>query len=286
MIAVAVIAGVLPAALARVQHGTTVTPDGQFYLAMGRGESVPRPYSLRTVANYLRHWEGVTIVAFIVTVVGLYWWASTMYDPTTATVACGLYGALPSTRRLLVWPVLLDALTQACIIAIAVLALYSPLLALFAAVCCMVVHERVPVWGAFMVWVTAGWVALPLFAVAVAYVIYKARHEAMDTHPMEHSVDWLRDPVGTCIAHHKVHLHDWRMWLLPWGAALVWMLKPTPEAMAATALSYGSLIVSMDRVRTYQAAPFVVVAAAACVLPPELAMPAIVATSFIPDKVV
>lgn len=286
MIAVAVIAGALPAVLTRAQRGKTVTPDGKFYEAMGRGEIVPRPYALRSIAKVIPHWEGVTIVAFVVTIIGLYWWASAMYDSTTATIACGLYGALPSTRRLLVWPVLLDALSQACIVAVAVLSLYNPLAALLLALCCMVVHERVPVWGALMVYATAGLVWLPLFAVAIAYVIHKSREEACEGHPLEHTVDWLRDPVKTCLANHLPHAHDWRMWILPWGASLAWMMKPTTEAMLATALSYASLLVSMDRVRTYQAAPFIVVCCAAVVIPPELAMPAIVATSFIPDKVI
>lgn len=286
MIAVAIIAGLAPAAVTRWQHGSTVTPDGKIYQAMGAGVVVPRPYSLRTFAGFPHHWDALTVVSLIITVVSLYMWANAQYGPTTAVTTCALWGALPSTRRMLTWPVLMDAPSQAVIIGASVVAMWNLPLALAIGIAGHIVHERTVLWVPLMAWATTGeWVA-PLIAAVLGMMIYKLRHRATEAHPEEQTVAWLRDPIRTCIANHKAVASDWRVWILPWGAVMAWTMQPTVQTIAAAVLSYGSLLMSMDRVRQYQAVPFILCLGAALCLPAWSVVPACLATSFIPDKVV
>jgi len=53
MIVAAVIVGAIPAVVTRLRRGYAVTPDGLQYAAMGRGESAPRPYELRSIAKWI-----------------------------------------------------------------------------------------------------------------------------------------------------------------------------------------------------------------------------------------
>lgn len=286
MILAAVILALLPALVTRWQRGAVVTPDGAFYSAMGRGEVVPRPYSLRIVARWVRNWDAVTFASLVTTAVGLYVWASALYDSTTGVIACALWGALPATRRLASWTTLVDAISQAALMVSAVVALWSPWAAVMAVVASQIAHERSFLYGPLLIWVTSHNAPAAVFALMLGFVVLMIRREAVARHPDEHTVPWLAKPFQYSMAEHRKIAHDWKTWLLPWGAVWAWLMQPTIEGVLAFVVAYAGLAVSVDRVRTYQAAPFVLVLMAAVAIPYEFAFIGYLITCYIPDTVV
>lgn len=284
MIFVAIILALLPAALNRWQRGSVVTPDGEFYLAMGRGEFVPRPYSLRSVARLVNNWDAMSLAAMFTTAVGLYVWASALHGSTIGVITCAFWGALPATRRLGSWTTLVDHLSQAAIILAGLVSLWSPWLALPIVLAGQLTHERIVLYGPLMMWVTTGDMAAPVFALATSYVLFKAREESKPYHNMESEIEWLREPLRYATEQHKQVAHDWTIWLAPWGVVWAWLLAPTAYAVAALLVAYGSLALSVDRVRTMQAAPFVLCLSAAVAIPLEFAFIGYLITLFIPDR--
>lgn len=284
MMIAAIILAVLPAAVTRWQRGDVVTPDGAFYLAMGRGDFVPRPYSLRSVAKYISNWPVVSLASLAMTAVGLYLWAAALYGSTAGMITAALWGALPATRRLGSWTTLVDATSQLTIIASGLLALWSPWAAAMAVVASQIAHERSFLYGPLMIWVTSHNAPAAVMALVAGFILLQLRRESKPTHPDEVRVPWLADPRAYCLAEHRKVAHDWRIWVLPWGAVWAWLMQPTTEAVLAFIIAMASLTVSVDRVRTMQAAPFVLCAAAAVALPYEFAFIGYLITCFIPDS--
>lgn len=284
MIVVATILALLPAAITRWQQGSVVTPDGRFYLAMGRGEFVPRPYSLRSIARWVSNWEAVSITSMVITAIGLYVWASALHGSMIGVITCAFWGALPATRRLASWTTLVDHASQLSIILAGIASLWSPWLALPIVLAGQIAHERIALYGPLMMWVTSGDIAAPVVCLIASYVAYTVRYEAKAYHPMEREIEWLREPFRYSVEQHRQAAHDWTIWLMPWGIVWAWLLAPSWHAIVAVLIAYGSLAVSVDRVRTMQAAPFVLCLCAALALPLEFAFLGYVITLFIPDR--
>jgi hypothetical protein len=165
---------------------------------------------------------------------------------------------------------------------VGLVAIYSPVFAGFILAFLMVVHERSIVHAAlFHWWITdTYWAALPMLA---GLVFYAFAYRNAPSHPNEQTIDYLRSPIRSAIASHRKVMFDGRYWLLPWGASLAWMLSPTWQLGLLFVASYVPCIVSIDRVRTYQANPYPFVIASVAILPVEWWIPAYVVTLFIPD---
>jgi len=295
MIVAAVIAGIAPAIANRVASGMFVTPDGHRYASMGRGEKQPRPFSLRLVAKWMppttEAWDAVTFGSLILSVGALYFVALHMtQDVNIATGVCALYGALPYTRRLLVWPVLTDALSL-CVVSMAgLLAVYASDSIPFVALCLLVffgqyVHERATVHAALFAWFVSGslfW----FIPMGLGLVWYLMRSKTGPKHEDETAIDYLAHPFKTAWATHRKALFDYRLWLLPWGASLAWLLSPTWQLGLIAMASYAPCAMTVDRVRVYQANPFPFVIASCMVLPVEWWLPAYIFTLFISDGAV
>ena len=287
MIVGAIIVGMMPAVAMRLSLGATVTPDGMNYGAMGNGHAVPRPYSLRTVAKWIpptvNAWTVVTASSLALSVVALYYCTVhvTASEPM-ALFACALWGALPYTRRLLVWPWLLDAMSIAAIGIVGLVAIHAPFFAVFMVGFLVVIHERSMVHAAiFHWWITDTYWSL--FAVLAGAIFYAYSYRAQKPHELETTIDYLAHPLRTALASHRKVILDGRYWLLPWGASLAWMLSPTWQLGVVFVASYVPCVVSMDRVRTYQSNAFPFIIASVVALPVEWWLPAYVVTLFIPD---
>jgi len=287
MIVGAVIAGLAPAIVARLATGKNIqTPDQRVYLAMGRGDIVPRPYVLRSFGNVIRderYGEVITWASMAFVAVGLYL-VSAMVIPSRALAVVALWGALPSTRRMLQWPCLLDAVSQAVIVGALLLLAVNPYASAGLLFLGMFIHERIPVWGAIVAlgfgmewWLCA-------IVIGAAGVVYVVRYKLTKPHPAETEVAWLRSPFKAAWEAHKPTLWHWQRWALPWGAAAFWLVNPNPWLILCAAVAYGSCLVSIDRVRTYQAVPFPFIMASVAFMPEWIIWPSIIATAFIHDR--
>ena len=290
MIVGAIIAGIAPAVASRMQHGYTVTPDGYYYAAMGRGTNVPRPYRMRVVAKWLppttEAWTLVSTASLVFSVAAVY--LLTVHhtnDPMKGFYASALFGALPYTRRLLVWPVLTDAMAIAGIGLVGIVALYSPILAVAICAALVVVHERSVVHAALLHWwiTDTYWAALAIGVLALVVTTYRlnAKDDEFKGHP-----EWLQHPMRSALAHHRKVWTNASVWLLPWGACLAWLAAPTLSLAFLFIASYVPLVVSMDRVRTYMANPYPFLIASAAVTPPEFWIPLYILTFSITDGAV
>ena len=292
MIIGAIIAGIAPAIAQRIATGSVVTPDGHRYASMGRGEKQPRPFSLRCVATWLppttEAWDIASLSGVLMSTIAVYFITLEMTcTENTAMFASALWGAMPYTRRLLVWPVLTDSLSLGLIAVTGLLALHADNWFVVVAVSALIiggqyVHERVTVHASVLAWFVTG-SFLWFIPMALGLWWYFVRYQTQDAHEEETTTDYLVSPMKTAIAHHRQVLFNASVWLLPWGASLAWLLSPSWQLGVVALASYAPCLVSIDRVRTYQANPFPFVIASCMVLPVEWWLPAYLFTLFISD---
>jgi len=270
MIVAAVIVGAIPAVVTRLRRGYTVTPDGLQYAAMGRGESAPRPYELRSIAKWIPPTtEALTVVSsagLLLSLIGLYVGTYPITgDDFAAFMACAMWGALPYTRRLLVWPVLTDAMSIGCVGLAGILATQNPnflgvITLTFLILASQVIHERVTVHAALLAWFVTGSL-LPFVPMVLGMAVYAVRYYSLPIHEQESTVPYLANPFGAWAEHRKAGV-SFAVWLLPWGTLLAAALYPSWQLGVVALASYAPLAVSVDRVRCYQANPYPFVIAA------------------------
>lgn len=238
-------------------HSTTVTPDGQFYLAMGRGQVVPRPYAFREVPRLLTSvmaWRVLHFASYVTALATLHTAAERLHvDGTFCALAIM---ALPAYRQSVVWPVLLDMPILAVAGLAAAFCTPYPTIGLIITILSALVHERAPVWCAVY---SAIFLPLPM---ALAFFVTAGIGSALwvalckEEHITNTGVDWLDKPLAAALAKHRGTLNDWRVWCRPLGASLLGIATASPWVVCGLAVGYGGCLLAQDRARIYSYAAF------------------------------
>lgn len=228
-----------------------MTPDGQYYGHMGAGFHVPRPYSLRTLARLIpptgKAWNVVMFVSLAVIAVCVAIMATAKGLNPVLCLAC--IGLLPWMRNAVSMPVLLDLpqLATACLIA-AIAPHVGVWIGLFV-VASVVVKEKTPLWSAlYALMFTAEYLSLGL-GVALAGAITAVQYATAKPHPDESKTEWLKNPIKTAIAHHLPTVHNYKVWLSPWGGLVVGLATYDWHVWLVMAMAYGQCLFAMDRTR-------------------------------------
>ena len=234
-----------------VYFGTSVTPDGGYYLAAGRGAHVPRPYALRLVAKILPNvmaWRLVHMFSYAVLAIMSHLYAEA-HGVNGTLVATALL-CLPTLRQAVSWPVLLDVPSLAWIATAAVCGANSPILGVAMIAFGILVHERASAWSALYLLGSIDW-AFILAALMFAYMIWLHLHEVSTPHPDEQRIGWLRNPMRAAIAKHKHTVNSWRVWLLPYGASVLGIVWGHPLVIVAMLFGYANCMAAQDRARVF-----------------------------------
>ena len=230
---------------------SVVTPDGEYYLAMGRGAHVPRPYALRSIAQLLPNimsWRVLHAVSYLWLAIMSHTFAE-MHGADGTAVAIGVL-CLPTLRQSVGWPVLLDVPMLAYIATAAVYGSESTLVACIMIGLAPIIHERAAIWSALYLCTSVH----PVFIVAsllVSGMMYAQLYFMQQSHHDEHSIDWLRNPIKAALAKHIPTLNDWRVWVLPWGASIIGLAWDNVLVYAAMIVGYAGCIAAQDRARIY-----------------------------------
>jgi hypothetical protein len=248
MILTATIASVLYIFGLGIRH-TVVTPDGGYYLAMGRGAHVPRPYSLRGLAGLLPNimsWRVLHMVSYMVLALTSHVFAERHGVDGTAVAIAVL--CLPTIRQSIAWPVLLDVPMLAYIGCAAVFGSESMLVGMFMIGIAPVIHERAALWCAVYLAGSMHWFLI-LIALVLAGITYAHFYLSTQPHPDETAVEWLRHPIKAAVAKHRATLETWQVWVLPWGASVIGLFWDNAQLYAAMLLGYAGCIAAQDRAR-------------------------------------
>lgn len=253
MTAIACLAiGLLAVALCWWRYGWLVTPDGQQYLAMARGEPVPDPFRWRLLprllGRYPRVWHAVSWLSLVGCCVLVGQYAEQL--GIAGWAAAALFVTLPWFRGLVRMPLLTDQVGMLA-------ALGCALLPWWAAIPCALVagaaNEKAPLFAAVF-----AWSPIPLVGAVVPAVVAMVTKRG----PKASHNDWraMRE------LHNRAQPH---VYLLPWGACLLAVLAPSWQLLLAVAGGYGMFVMATDRARLYQYGCPVAVVATLSVLPPQ-----------------
>lgn len=229
----------------------TITPDGGYYLAAGRGMHVPRPYALRMLAQLLPNvmaWRIVHMASYMLLAAMSHLFAER--HGVNGTIVATALLALPTLRQAVSWPVLLDVPSLAWIATAAVCGADNPIVAVLMIGLGFIVHERASAWSALYLIGAVHWVSI-VAALAFGGLVWLHLHEVTHPHPDEQRIDWLRKPMKAAIAKHRPTLHDWRVWVYPLGGSALGILWANPMALVAIAFGYANCIIAQDRARVF-----------------------------------
>ena len=273
----------------RTMYGVMLTPDGHYYLAIGRGEDVPRPYSLRLLPKVIKSaksWAYLQLGCYVGSVALASLCAERLGYSYLLQIASGLsLAVLPMMRRTITWTVLLDApLVFVCLLT-AYIALTCGVWVLVALACASFIHERGPLLAAlYAAPFVSDTILWSMLVVVVCHaLLYAMVYRNQEPHPDEASIDWLRNPLDAARRHHAPMLNDWRVWLLPWGGLLVGFAGLGLWGWITVAVCYAGCALSIDRVRIYQMAVFPV-GLGLLAIAPVWALPLVVSTWFVNTK--
>lgn len=236
-------------------NGTTVTPDGKYYLAMGRGASVPRPYCLRALPSFFTsvlQWRIIHALSYVVAMCSIYTIAEAM-DTSGIVVALAVM-ALPAFRQSVAWPVLLDMPLLAIASLTAFVALLSPIVGMAVIMMAGLVHERAPIWCALYALPLMPW-WLAVFGVVIAG-LYTLDSILVETakNPAKTGIDWLDRPFKSAIEKHRSTWNNYNVWLRPLGASALGLVTGNWWAWSALGTGYVGCFVAQDRARIYSMA--------------------------------
>lgn len=253
MLLTVTIAAVMYAVLV-VSNGTTVTPDGHYYLAMGRGYIAPRPYAYRflpRVVTSIMGWRILHGVSWLLLAVATHVLGA-QFGLNGTYVAIAIL-ALPSLRQSVSWPVLLDVPLLAFAALLAVFSVANPFWAVLVLPLLVLVHERAPFVAALycLPFVPVWWLAVALVAVVVIVAVI---HDANEPHPDERAVDWLRNPFKAAIARHRSTCNNWEVWVKPLGLTFAGVFTGGYWSVVALAFGYAGCLMAQDRARIYTVA--------------------------------
>jgi len=233
---------------------TTITPDGGVYLAMGRGEIVPRPYAYRLLPRIMggvMSWRVLHALSWVA--YGLCSHVIAEQAGVNGTIVAAAVLALPASRQSVLWPVLLDMPMMAIASSVALVAIWHPLLATCLIPITVLVHERSPFVAALLCLPFVG--LFPLSLACMAAIIFVLQmHEAHPGHPDEERIDWLASPFKAALARHRGTWNDWKVWVRPLGASSVGILSGQLWPIVALLFGYAGCMVAQDRARIYSVA--------------------------------
>jgi hypothetical protein len=252
---IALAMGLLAVCVQRYRLGSSLSPDGAYYMTVTCGRETPAPYCNRwflpyAIGPHQKVWELVTLVVWLLC-------APFILLLTDSVVAVWLWVWLPMGAQWLRHPVLVDA--PAMLFALAAAVSYRsdlPVLAFGLALLSSACKES----GALFAACFAGepWLVLPGLGAAV-FMRGLAKRQAISTWWPK----WLSDPIGE--ARKTQDILNWKRMLLPWGAMLPLCIIYASTAhfgiwvWVALALGYAQLLVAQDKARLYQwAAPALV----------------------------
>jgi hypothetical protein len=258
--------------VARLDAGTSLSPDGRFYVAAGTGAAVPRPYCFRWLPSLLCgaeswRWQALSAVSLIAWGPLLAWYLDALgLAPWQQLAGVALLCGLPGMFRFNVHlPALVDAPAFALALAASGAWLHGHTWAAVGmTVAAGACKETAPVFAAAFAW-------HPALLVGLAGAAWWAKRGPAP----QWAQAWLQAPLQ---AARKAQAGAWLSWqamLLPWGvlallapfaaAASPWeLLLP---AAAALTLGYAQMLTAQDRARLFCWAAPAVIALALPALP-------------------
>jgi len=262
-----------------MRHGSHITPDGQYYLACGRGLRVPAPYAYRVLPEYIRSlagWRVVHAVSYLALSASVYV-AVGFVSPAHAMPAVLILAALPTVRMSISWPVLLDMPSWAVIAATVAVAQSNPVAAIcVASVGILVTEKTTPL----AVLAAMPWMGLDCAIGAMAAWVVGVGMIFVTSDPAPADQDWLKRPLCTALEHHKNSSAV--NWLMPWGGLVLALPALNGWGWLAVIAAYGQCIIAQDRARLYTAAALPLIIAMTS-LDPVVMWAAAVITFFTPS---
>lgn len=219
-----------------------ISPDGHFYLAAARGESVPSPYHMRWLLPRLlgpvpARWQWLTWISLACTPVAAaaYFWAMGLRG-AVLLFATILLSSLPAIRIPWTFPILIDAPSFAGALVVAAATLTCPwYVTLPLALILGATRESSPVFAAL--W---AWHPLPLIGVAASgWYLQSASSD----------IAWLREPRKTAWQLRRAIGFDSWLYLRPFGAILAGLGAPSLQILVTAAVVTAQLFWAQDTLR-------------------------------------
>lgn len=238
--------------LVRLDEKSSMAPDSLYYLALAKGEKVPRPFCGRLLLPLLlreniRAWNVLVAIWFVVGGCAMYTLAG---NNVMATL---LWVWLPNTRFHLRHPILTDLAGIVVPMAAAAWLPHTPVALVAVALLVGVTREWGVIW--FAVLTGSPWPLVGLASTALAY--WRSGRPAQQGDP-----DFISNPFQTVSRYRMGHVFNYRLMLLPWGMVLPLAILSGHMPWHWFLLAYLPLIIATDHARIYlYAAPVLILAA-------------------------
>lgn len=257
-------------------------PDAARYIALARGERVPRPFHLRWLLPKLCEtsptlWWSVFLGSWPVAAAGFVGWRLAAGDPWQLAVAGAcLLLALPGILGpRAVIPVGVDMpATALSLVGVALIEWGHPARVVAGVMVLMVataIRETSPVWAALWSW--SVWPLIALCVVAGRALVAKTGPD-----PLGPKFDEIAaHPVRAALSAHAGRWRDGWLLVAPWGVCVLALVGSDWRLWLVLALAYGQLLIATDSVRLFQHAAGPVMAAGAVQVVPMSWLPLLVA---------
>jgi hypothetical protein len=166
------------------------------------------------------------------------------------TIVAASVLTLPTLRQSVSWPVLLDVPLLAFLATSIVLSDVSILYGILMLGLAPIIHERAAPWCAIYLLPILGWFWV-VVGLLFAGLIYLEAYLWHQPHPDEKDVEWLAHPFRAAVAKHIPVLHDWKVWLRPWGASVLGVFWNQPQVLYAVLFGYLGVLLAQDRARIF-----------------------------------
>jgi len=269
--------------------GLDMSPDGGYYLQLGRGEAVPVPYSLRPIVpmicrENMAMWEWSSRLCLAMS-----GWALFMLCEQyclTITQSFAVWTAFMVTRGFGLYssrlPVLTDAHGMSLALITALLIMTGHTAAgISIAFIGALVNEKVPIYAALYSW--SLWPLMGLLLVAMALLIFEQDED-------DQGIDWLDRPFETSVNFLKwkwASKEQLAYFVAPFGIGLLALFTKSWQVWACFIASLLPLMRSMDYARvTMWALPVLLIYTVAftpSVLLPLVPLTQLFITSLEPD---
>lgn len=246
-----------------------LSPDGHYYLAAARGETVPSPYSRRWLLPEMlgsdpKHWAALTYFSLLLTPLAAYWYTDSW---KAAALLCALPGVWRCSLR---FPVLVDAPSFTLTLMTAAAVPHHPILGALLSVLSGGMKESNPLFAAL--WSCS---PIPLFGIFGSSWLSKSAPP---------NAPWLEHPVQEALRLRAAIGLDASLYLRPFGAALLGLSVMTPQMAITLLVAHAQLFMAQDTIRlAVWAAPVLVIPAVAAI--PSVLFPvALLITIFSIDR--
>lgn len=269
--------------------GLDMSPDGGFYLQLGRGEAVPVPYCLRPVMpmicrDNMTAWEWTSKSAFAMSGGALFMLCEQYC--LTLTESFAVCTAFMVTRGFGLYSSRLPVLTDAHGMALALISAVLIMTGNTSAGLCIafagaLVNEKVPIYAALYSW--SLWPLVGLFVVVLTLLVIEQDEN-------DQGIDWLDRPFETSMTYLKYKWasdQQWSYFIAPFGIGLLALFTKSWQVWACFIASLLPLVRSMDYARvTMWALPVLLIYTVAftpSVLLPLVPLTQLFITSLEPD---